>query len=92
MKRLWLLLGGLVIGGGLLTGCQSKSTTAESHKVNIVATTNFYGSVAKAVGGKHVSVTSIINKPSVDPHDFEPTKGSGNCETFVAITRWTCYW
>ena len=73
MKRLWLLLGGLVIGGGLLTGCQSKSTTAESHKVNIVATTNFYGSVAKAVGGKHVSVTSIINKPSVDPHDFEPT-------------------
>lgn len=73
MKRLWLLLGGLVIGGGLLTGCQSKSTTAESHKVTIVATTNFYGSVAKAVGGKHVSVTSIINKPSVDPHDFEPT-------------------
>ncbi|MCC3163938.1 metal ABC transporter solute-binding protein [Lactiplantibacillus pentosus] len=73
MKRFWVLLVGLVIGGGLLTGCQSKSESTNNSKIKVVATTNFYGAVAKAVGGKHVQVSSIINKPSVDPHDFEPT-------------------
>ncbi|USJ85754.1 metal ABC transporter solute-binding protein [Lactiplantibacillus pentosus] len=73
MKRFWVLLVCLVIGGGLLTGCQSKSESTNNSKIKVVATTNFYGAVAKAVGGKHVQVSSIINKPSVDPHDFEPT-------------------
>nr|WP_228733558.1 metal ABC transporter solute-binding protein [Lactiplantibacillus pentosus] len=57
----------------MLTGCQSKSESTNNSKIKVVATTNFYGAVAKAVGGKHVQVSSIINKPSVDPHDFEPT-------------------
>lgn len=73
MQRFWRLLVGLMISGGILAGCQSKQPAADTAKTNIVTTTDFYGSVAKAVGGKHVTVTSIINKPSVDPHDFEPT-------------------
>jgi zinc/manganese transport system substrate-binding protein len=40
-------------------------------KVNVVAAENFYGSVAKEIGGDRVSVTSILNNPDQDPHLFE---------------------
>ncbi|HEY1729929.1 MAG TPA: zinc ABC transporter substrate-binding protein [Candidatus Baltobacteraceae bacterium] len=39
--------------------------------VNIVAAENFYGDVARQIGGDHVSVTSILNNPDQDPHLFE---------------------
>ncbi|MDU0810227.1 MAG: zinc ABC transporter substrate-binding protein [Burkholderia sp.] len=42
-----------------------------SMPVNIVAAENFYGDLAKQIGGKHIAVTSIINNPSQDPHLFE---------------------
>lgn len=58
----------------LMAGCGGAgSNQKNSKKIQIVAAEDFYGEVAKAVGGDHVDVTSIINKPSVDPHDFEPT-------------------
>ena len=34
---------------------------------------NFWGSIAAQVGGDHVAVTSIINNPNADPHDYEAT-------------------
>ncbi|MGH7716949.1 MAG: metal ABC transporter solute-binding protein [Vulcanimicrobiaceae bacterium] len=39
--------------------------------VGIVAAENFYGDVARQIGGTHVSVTSILNNPDQDPHLFE---------------------
>jgi len=39
--------------------------------VQIVAAENFYGDVAKQLGGAHVSVTSILSNPDQDPHLFE---------------------
>lgn len=58
----------------VLTACgQQSATTQHSGKLKIVTTTNFYGEAAKAVVGKKGTVTSIINKPSMDPHDYEPT-------------------
>ncbi|GGH87891.1 zinc/manganese transport system substrate-binding protein [Pullulanibacillus pueri] len=53
----------------------TSSTKSDTSKqpINIVAAEDFYGEVAEAVGGDYVKVTSIIDKPSVDPHDFEPT-------------------
>ncbi|GAA1206855.1 zinc ABC transporter substrate-binding protein [Pseudonocardia alaniniphila] len=39
----------------------------------MVASTNVYGSVAKAVGGDRVAVTSIIDSPDADPHEYETT-------------------
>ncbi len=39
--------------------------------VNIVASTNVYGSIAEAVAGPHATVTSIIDSPAQDPHAFE---------------------
>lgn len=58
--------------GVVLAGCANSEST-NNGKISIVATTNFYGEVAKAVVGNKGSVKSIINKPAVDPHDFEPT-------------------
>jgi zinc/manganese transport system substrate-binding protein len=38
--------------------------------INIVAAENFYGELAKEIGGKNVTVTSIISNPDADPHLF----------------------
>lgn len=62
----------IIFIGILLTGCSSNKPSANS-KVKIVTTTDFYAEVAKAVVGNKGSVQSIINKPGVDPHDYEPT-------------------
>ncbi|WP_125572047.1 metal ABC transporter solute-binding protein, Zn/Mn family [Lacticaseibacillus songhuajiangensis] len=55
-----------------LAACSQSQQTARN-KVQVVSSLNFYGDIAKAVGGKHVQVTSIINKASIDPHDYEPS-------------------
>jgi zinc/manganese transport system substrate-binding protein len=41
--------------------------------IGIVAAENFYGDVARQIGGAHVAVTSILNNPDQDPHLFEAT-------------------
>lgn len=77
-KRKWLwvtMLTGLMLVG--LTGCgQVKHhgvTEVTNRKIRIVTTTDFYGEAARAVAGDKGTVTSVINRPSVDPHDYEPT-------------------
>lgn len=47
------------------------TTTAPPGLIQVVAGENFWGSIAAQLGGTHVSVTSIINDPNVDPHQFE---------------------
>jgi zinc/manganese transport system substrate-binding protein len=44
---------------------------AADSKIDIVAAENFYGSVAKEIGGDRTSVTSILSNPDQDPHLFE---------------------
>lgn len=39
--------------------------------LRIVAAENFYADIATQIGGHQVSVTSILNDPSQDPHMFE---------------------
>ena len=39
--------------------------------LNVVAAENFYGDLAKQVGGRAVTVTSILSNPDQDPHLFE---------------------
>lgn len=39
--------------------------------VTIVAAENFYGDLARQIGGDHVAVTSILSNPDDDPHLFE---------------------
>jgi zinc/manganese transport system substrate-binding protein len=45
--------------------------------VAVVAAENFWGSLAEQLGGAHVKVTSIIDKPDADPHDYEATAADG---------------
>ena len=39
--------------------------------IRIVAAENFYGDLARQIGGSHVAVTSILSNPDDDPHLFE---------------------
>ncbi|HEX6340833.1 metal ABC transporter solute-binding protein, Zn/Mn family [Umezawaea sp.] len=55
-------------GGGTDTAATS---AAADGKVAVVASTNVWGSVVKAVGGDAVTVHSIIDDPSADPHSYE---------------------
>ena len=50
--------------------------------ISVVAAENFYGDVAQQLGGKHVSVTSILSDPNIDPHEYE-----SNVQNAVAVTK-----
>jgi zinc/manganese transport system substrate-binding protein len=45
-------------------------------KIAVVAAENFYGDVARQIGGDRVNVTSIMSNPDQDPHLFETTPGT----------------
>jgi zinc/manganese transport system substrate-binding protein len=62
-----------VLLASMLTGCGSGNAKAASGVVRIVAAENFWGSIAAQIGGARVQVTSIIDNPNTDPHDYEPT-------------------
>jgi zinc/manganese transport system substrate-binding protein len=47
------------------------SAQASADPIKVVAGENFYGDVAKQIGGDHVAVTSILSSPDGDPHLFE---------------------
>ncbi len=66
---------GLVTLLSLITvGCSNKqNSTSQSNKISIVTTTNVYSDIAKNIVGKYGIATAIIDKSSVDPHDFDPT-------------------
>ena len=58
----------------LVAGCGIGSPPAgSSGRLHVVAAENFWGSIAAQVGGGTVSVTTIINNPDADPHDYDPT-------------------
>lgn len=45
--------------------------SAAVSKIAVVAAENFYGDVARQIGGDQVSVVSIMRNPDQDPHLFE---------------------
>lgn len=48
---------------------------AADGKLAVVAAENFYGDIARQIGGDRVDVVSIMNNPDQDPHLFETTPG-----------------
>jgi zinc/manganese transport system substrate-binding protein len=62
---LWIAAVLLVLGAGL------EPSAAADDRIAIMAAENFYGDVAKQIGGDRVSVTSVLNNPDQDPHLFE---------------------
>ncbi len=45
--------------------------SAAAAEVSVVAAENFYGDLARQIGGSGVKVTSILTNPDQDPHLFE---------------------
>lgn len=57
-----------------VAACGSGQSTSEKNgTIEVVASVNQWGTVAKTLGGDNVNVTSIINSTNVDAHDYEPT-------------------
>jgi zinc/manganese transport system substrate-binding protein len=52
---------------------QGNIQNEKNQPITVVTAEDFYGEVARSVGGNYVKVESIINQPNIDPHDFEPT-------------------
>jgi zinc/manganese transport system substrate-binding protein len=82
-RRAGRAAGAAVLLLAVIAGCATKSSTASSTSsgsgtvINVVAAENFWGSLAEQLGGSHVKVTSIINNPDADPHDYEATAADG---------------
>ena len=49
-----------------------KSIGSRQKPIRVVTGMDFYGEVAEQIAGSHGQVTSFINNPSVDPHDYQP--------------------
>jgi zinc/manganese transport system substrate-binding protein len=80
MKNKWLyILIGIIIIAGLgyavyktsKAGSTTVSETTQTGVVRVVAAENFYGDIAKQLGGDHVQVVSILSDPNADPHEYE---------------------
>lgn len=74
MRRssLWLAFSFAVVV--VLSACGGGSGGPDASSpstIKVVAAENFYGDIVKQLGGSHVSVTSIISNPNVDPHQYE---------------------
>ena len=50
-----------------------RSSSEKNGTIEVVASVNQWGTVAKTLGGGNVNVTSVINSTNVDAHDYEPT-------------------
>jgi zinc/manganese transport system substrate-binding protein len=57
----------------VLGGCGSLPAAATGRGARVVAAENFWGSIARQIGGSHADVRSIIVNPAQDPHSYEPT-------------------
>src|SRR4051794_10793326 len=57
------------------TGCADPNVGTIGGKVRVVAAENFWGSIARQLGGAHAQVQSLIVNPAQDPHSYEPTTG-----------------
>lgn len=64
MKHIALAL--IVVAASFLSG-----VTPAAEPIKVVAAENFYADIAQQIGGPDVQVTSILNNPNQDPHDFE---------------------
>ncbi|MBE0008609.1 MULTISPECIES: metal ABC transporter solute-binding protein, Zn/Mn family [unclassified Arthrobacter] len=60
-----------------LTGCGQSGDPAAADSsaegIQVVSSTNVYGDIAETIGGEFVTVTSIVNSLSQDPHSYEAT-------------------
>jgi zinc/manganese transport system substrate-binding protein len=75
LRRIVVLVPTLLAVATSMTACgfSSEDSSSDGGGLSIVATTNVYGDIARAVAGDGVTVTSIITSPDQDPHEYEAT-------------------
>ncbi|PPK93196.1 zinc/manganese transport system substrate-binding protein [Kineococcus xinjiangensis] len=67
----------LVLGASACGGAGSDPATAagegpaEDSTLSVVASTDVYGDIARAIAGERAEVVSIIDDPAQDPHSYE---------------------
>jgi zinc/manganese transport system substrate-binding protein len=67
-----LVIVGLAAVGALVAACTSSSPSASSGgRITVVAAENFWGDIARQIGGSDVQVSSVISDPNTDPHTYE---------------------
>lgn len=81
LRRPLLLVAPSLCGITLIAACGSGTSgqssgaagtpDAGSRVIQVVASTNVWGSIAAKIGGEHVAVISFISDPSQDPHSYE---------------------
>lgn len=87
-RRTVRVLAALLLGAGASarsTAAPSDTAASSDGTILVVAAENFWGSIAQQLGCSHVKVTSVIDNPSADPHDYEPTAADGRT---VATARY----
>jgi zinc/manganese transport system substrate-binding protein len=58
---------------------------AHAQPLKIVAAENFYGDIARQIGGPAVAVTSILSNPDQDPHEFEASPSTARALAGAAL-------
>jgi zinc/manganese transport system substrate-binding protein len=64
-----------------LAGCTTTVSDAPG-TVRVVASTDVYGSLATTIGGSYATVTSIIDDPAKDPHEYQ-----ADARTQLAVSK-----
>lgn len=76
-RRAAALAAAALAAAPLAAGCAGAGPAApdlgRSRTIYVVASENFWGSIAGQLGGAHVRVYSLVSDPNVDPHEFEAT-------------------
>jgi zinc/manganese transport system substrate-binding protein len=78
----YLALAVVLAAGGVALAATGSSGRASGGRVAVVAAENAYGSIASQIGGRHVTVTSILRDPAADPHLF-----TADTETGLEVAR-----
>ncbi len=79
----WYALIGLVVTViGVTAMLKVQQPTPSTDRLTVVASANFWGDLARQIGGDTVFVSSIITDPEVDPHLYE-----SNAATAAAVSQ-----
>jgi zinc/manganese transport system substrate-binding protein len=90
MKRaLTLLVAAMALSATACSSGSSSTPAAEASPaaaagtpVAVVASTDVYGDIVKTIGGDAVAVTSVIDNPDKDPHEYE-----ADAQTQLAVSK-----
>jgi len=81
------LIGSYLVAACLIstavTGCSAGG--AHPHAGAVVASTDVWGSVARAVVGNHLAVTSILSGANTDPHSYQASPSDAAAITDAAL-------